>query len=63
VHISDFVCESIGRLRLSEEQQALNASLPNSIHLKYTEACVIMHPGSNHDGWWTNVDIVKKVKE
>jgi hypothetical protein len=61
VHVSDFICESIGRLRLSEEERIANDLLSNGEQLEHTEACVIMHPGSNRDGWWTNQDLIKQV--
>jgi hypothetical protein len=61
VHVSEFICESIGRLRLSEEEKITNDLLPEDNRLLYTEACVIMHPGSNRDGWWTNQDLINQV--
>jgi len=63
IHVSDFLCESIGRLQLSEEDCATNNLLPDGERLVYTEACVTMYPGTNRDGWWTNKDVVKQVKE
>ncbi|CAG8682496.1 14975_t:CDS:2 [Gigaspora margarita] len=54
LHVSDFICESIGRLQLSEEECAINDSLPDDKRLVHTEACVIMYPGTNRDGWWTS---------
>jgi len=63
IHVSDFLCESIGRLRLSEEDCSTNNLLPDGERLVYTEACVTMYPGTNRDGWWTNKDVVKQVKE
>ncbi|CAG8806572.1 5875_t:CDS:2, partial [Racocetra persica] len=38
IHISDFVCESIRRLKLSDYEIGINGLLPDSMHLKYTEA-------------------------
>ena len=53
IHVSDFLCETIGRLQLNEEQKSNNLSaIPH-------EARVIMHPGINNDGWW-NVDLLVK---
>jgi hypothetical protein len=63
VHVSDFICESIGRLRLSREDQAANDLLPDHERLMHTDACVVIHPGSNRDGWWTNDDVIKQVTE
>ncbi|CAG8789991.1 23225_t:CDS:2, partial [Dentiscutata erythropus] len=36
IHISDFFCESIGRLKLSEHESYINNLLPDYMHLKYT---------------------------
>src|SRR6266540_1591138 len=63
IHVSDFLCESIGRLRLSEEDCSTNDLLPDGERLVYTDACVTMYPGTNRDGWWKNEDVVKQVKE
>jgi len=63
IHVSDFLCESIGRLRLSEEDCSTNDLLPDGEQLVYTDACITMYPGTNRDGWWKNEDVVKQVKE
>jgi hypothetical protein len=63
IHVSDFLCESIGRLRLSEEDRSTNDLLPDGERLIYTEACITMYPDTNRDGWWTNQDVIKQVKE
>jgi len=61
--MSDFICESSRRLHLSQEDQAANDLLPDRERLMHTYACVIIHPGSNRDGWWTNDDVIKQVTE
>src|SRR4051794_39710482 len=43
IHISDFLTETIGKLR-----QDIDNTIPN-------EACVTINPGKNFDGWW-NID-------
>ncbi|CAG8798766.1 9870_t:CDS:2, partial [Cetraspora pellucida] len=63
IHVSDFICESIGCLQLSEEECAINNSLLNNEQLIYTEACVVMHSGTNHNGWWTSKDLIKQISE
>ena len=50
IHVSDFLCESIGRLRLSEEDCSTNDLLPDGERLVYTDACITMYPGTNRDG-------------
>ena len=56
IHISDFICETIGRLQLNEEQRLseIGDKIPH-------EARVIMNPGKNHDGWWTVEKLVEQV--
>ncbi|CAG8762305.1 27165_t:CDS:2, partial [Dentiscutata erythropus] len=50
IHISDFFCESIGCLKLSEHKSYINDLLPDYMRLKYTHACVAIYPGINRDG-------------
>ncbi|RIA82539.1 hypothetical protein C1645_835213 [Glomus cerebriforme] len=56
IHISDFICETIGRLQLNEEQRLseIGDRIPH-------EARVIMNPGKNHDGWWTVEKLVEQI--
>ncbi|CAG8651084.1 30608_t:CDS:2, partial [Racocetra persica] len=49
IHISDFVCESIGRLKLSDYEIGINDLLSDSMCLKYTEAGVAIYSDINHD--------------
>ncbi|CAG8840898.1 8845_t:CDS:2, partial [Racocetra persica] len=63
IHVSEFICESIGRLCLSEEDKVINDLLPNNERIPYNEACVVMYSGSNRDGWWTHEDLMKQVVE
>jgi hypothetical protein len=55
IHVSDFLCETIGRLKLSEEQcgALTNSDFP-------VEARVLIHPGVNHDGFWNVEQLVKQ---
>jgi len=55
IHISDFICETIGRLQLNEEQKL--SEVGNRIP---HEARVIMNPGKNNDGWWTVEKLVEQ---
>ncbi|CAG8721551.1 29625_t:CDS:1, partial [Racocetra persica] len=63
IHISDFVCESIGRLKLLDYEIGINDLLPDSMHLKYTKAGIAIYLGINRDGWWTCDDLVNQVVE
>ena len=46
IHVSDFLIETIGRLKLNENN--VDETIPH-------EARVTINPGKNFDGWW-NVD-------
>jgi hypothetical protein len=52
IHVSDFICETTGRLALSEEQLAQQATLPPDQQFKVTDAREIIYPGKNHDANW-----------
>ncbi|CAG8845099.1 34464_t:CDS:2, partial [Racocetra persica] len=49
IHISNFVCESIGRLKLSDYEIGINDLLSDSMHLKYTKAGIAIYPSINRD--------------
>src|SRR5438128_4161038 len=56
IHVSEFLTETIGRLKLSNEQiEAFGNSIPH-------EACVIMYPGKNQDGWWNLQQLIAQVR-
>ena len=55
IHVSEFLCETIGRLKLNEEQiKLVDDYFPH-------EARVIIHPGKNCDGYWNIEQLVKQV--
>ncbi|CAB4394951.1 unnamed protein product [Rhizophagus irregularis] len=56
IYISDFICETIGRLQLSEEQKL--SEIGNKIP---HEARITMNPGKNNDGWWTVEKLVEQI--
>lgn len=56
IHVSEFLCETLGRLKLSDEQSAVvGDDFP-------TEARTIIHPGKGHDGFWNVEQLVKQVR-
>ncbi|CAG8508737.1 20531_t:CDS:2, partial [Racocetra persica] len=63
MHVSDFICQSIRYLKLSEYEYHINDLLPNDSHikLKYTKAYVIIYPGLNRDGWWICNDFINQL--
>src|SRR5688500_19259309 len=46
IHVSDFLTDTIGRLKLNEKD--VDNTIPN-------ETCITINPGKNFDGWW-NID-------
>ncbi|CAG8479888.1 21061_t:CDS:2 [Cetraspora pellucida] len=61
IHVSDFTCESIGCLKLSEYECTINNLLSDYMCLKYTKACITIHPDVNRDGWWTTDNLVEQI--
>ncbi|CAG8718221.1 13358_t:CDS:2 [Rhizophagus irregularis] len=55
IHVSEFLTDVCGRLALPDEMQ-VSDDFPR-------EACVIMHPGKNNDGWWKADDLISQVIE
>jgi len=56
LHVSDFVTETIGWLKLSEDQKLeVGNNMPH-------EARIIISPGKNNDGWWNLDKLIKQVK-
>ncbi len=55
IHISDFICETIGRLQLNEEQKLSEVGnrIPHEVR-------VIMNPEKNNDSWWTVEKLVEQ---
>ncbi|KAG2743881.1 hypothetical protein P692DRAFT_201722673 [Suillus brevipes Sb2] len=62
IHVSDFIVEQTGRLTLSEEQLHRNATLPDGQRLSCTDSREIIYPGKNHDGFWTNDNLMKQIR-
>ncbi|KAH8096948.1 hypothetical protein BXZ70DRAFT_1000956 [Cristinia sonorae] len=61
IHISDFIVEGTGRLRLTSEQIEAQQQLPKPIQLPVFDAREIIYPGKNYDGWWTAEKLIKQV--
>ena len=62
VHVSDFICETIGRLKLSKEQIREQAELPEQLRLPSVEARKIIYPGKGFDGWWDLPQLLQQLK-
>jgi hypothetical protein len=61
IHVSEFLCETIGRLCLGPEEKEYNNNLPENERIP-KEACTIIRPGVNHDGYWTSGDLANQVR-
>jgi hypothetical protein len=62
IHISDFICETIGRVKLSEEQMCAQLKLPAEHRLAAMEARKITYPGKGFDAWWDLKQLITQVK-
>ena len=54
IHVSDFLTETIGRLKLNEDD--IDDTISN-------EARVTINPGKNFDGWWNIDQLIEQVIE
>src|SRR5436190_23942951 len=54
IMVSDFLLETIGRLKLTPEQSLLNPNIP-------VEARKFLKPGKNEEGWWTAEHLIDQV--
>ena len=64
IHVSDFICKPIGRLRLVDEALTRHEAFPlDSPHcLPTTNAQKIIYPGKNHDKWWDVSQLMEQLK-
>ena len=54
IMVSDFLLETIGRLKLTEQDSLLNPNIP-------FEARKYLKPGKNEEGWWTAEHLIDQV--
>ena len=52
IHICGWVSEETGHQRLSDEQIAAQAALPEDQCLPVTDSHIIIYPGKGFDNWW-----------
>jgi hypothetical protein len=62
IHISNFICETIRPIKLSEEQIKDQLSLPDALSLPAFEARTITYPGKGFDSWWDLAQLIKQLK-
>lgn len=59
--MSDFIVEDRGRIFLNETEVKAQMSLDESERLKSFDACTIIHPGKNGDGYWDMKQLLDQV--
>ena len=62
VHVSDFICETIGRIRLTPEQISKQLLLNPNLRLPAFEARKIIFPGKGFDDWWDLKQLIEQIK-
>jgi len=62
IHVSDFISETIGQLKLSEEQISDQHMLLAEKHLSKFEAQAIIYPGKGFDAWWDLKQLIVQIK-
>jgi hypothetical protein len=62
IHVSDFISETIGRIRLSNQQIADQLQLPAENRLAAFEARKIIYPGKGFDAWWDLPQLIDQLK-
>jgi hypothetical protein len=62
IHVSDFISETIGRIRLSDDQISDQLKLPDKQRLPAFEARKITYPGKGFDVWWDLPQLIDQIK-
>src|SRR5260221_12648784 len=62
VHVSDFISETIGWIKLSGDQITEQLTKPAEHRLPVFEAQKITYPGKGFDAWWDLAQLINQVK-
>ena len=62
IHVSDFISETIGRVKLSDEQIVNQLKLPDEQRIPAFEARKITYPGKGFDVWWDLPQLTDQIK-
>jgi hypothetical protein len=62
IHVSDFISETIGQIKLSKDQIADQLNQPAGECLSAFEARKIIYPGKGFDAWWDLPQLIEQLK-
>ena len=62
IHVSDFISETIGRIKLTPEQISDQLQRSPELRLAVFEARKIIYPGKGFDDWWVLKQLIKQIK-
>ncbi len=62
IHVSDYISETVRRLKLSEEQISDQHKLLAKKQLAKFEARAIIYPGKGFDAWWDLKQLIEQIK-
>lgn len=62
IHVSDFISETIGRIKLSEAQITDQLKMPSEHRLAVFEARKIIYPGKGFDAWWDLSQLIDQIR-
>src|SRR6267142_2454152 len=62
VHVSDFISETIGQIKLYEAQITMELTKPAECRLPTFEAQKIIYPGKGFNAWWDLAQLVSQME-
>src|SRR5712671_4675762 len=62
IHVSDFISETIGRIKLTPEQISDQLQRSPKLRLAAFEARKIIYPGKGFDDWWDLKQLIEQIK-
>jgi hypothetical protein len=62
IHVSDFISETVGRIKLTPELILDQLQLPQDLCLPEFEARKIIYPGKGFDDWWSLKQLIKQIE-
>jgi hypothetical protein len=62
VHVSDFISETIGRIKLSDDAISEQLAQPADLRLPAFEARKVTYPGKGFDAWWDLPQLINQLE-